>query len=134
MTTLILETSALVAILLDEPLAPELMLQIEDAEFCLCPTNCVVETIVVLVRKGRTTPELARNQVLDLLQSVNARLMTFDETAMHAALQGYSQYGKGTGKPPALLNFGDCLSYGAAKAASGKLLYTGQDFTGTDLA
>lgn len=89
--------------------------------------------MVVLVRKGRTTAELAHLQILSLLQALEILIIPLDEIAMKFALDGYSRFGKGSGKSPAVLNFGDCLSYGVAKAASGKLLYTGDDFANTDL-
>lgn len=134
MSRLVLETSALIAILFGEPTAPDLLLEIQDAKHCVCPATCAVEAMVVLVRKGRTTAEFARQEVLVILQSMEIAIVPFDEVAMQHALDGYLKYGKGTGSTPSVLNFGDCLSYGAAKAASGRLLYTGDDFEFTDLA
>lgn len=132
--SVIVATSALVAILIEGSNAANLLLEIQNAEVRLCPANCVVEAMVVLVRKGKTTPELAHMQILALLQSLDILIVPLDERAMEYALDGYSRFGKGTGKRPAVLNFGDCLSYGVAKAASGKLLYTSGDFAQTDLA
>ena len=134
MRPVIVETSALIAILIEEASAESLLLEIQNAEVRLCPANCAVEAMVDLVRKGRTTAELAHLQILALLQSLEILIIPLDERAMKFALDGYSRFGKGTGKSPAVLNFGDCLSYGVAKAASGKLLYTGGDFANTDLA
>ena len=133
MRPVIVETSALIAILIEEASAESLLLEIQNAEVRLCPANCAVEAMVVLVRKGRITAELAHLQILALLQSLEILIIPLDERAMKFALDGYSRFGKGTGKSPAVLNFGDCLSYGVAKAASGKLLYTGDDFANTDL-
>jgi ribonuclease VapC len=134
MTVLVIETSVLIAISMEEPNASNLLLEIQNAEFSVCPANCVAEAMVVLVRKGRASAELAREQILALLQSLDISVAPFDERAMHHALEGYMRYGKGTGKAPAVLNFGDCLSYGVAKAAGGKLLFTGDDFAQTDMA
>ena len=133
MRPVVVETSALIAILIEEASAESLLLEIQNDEVRLCPANCAVEAMVVLVRKGRTTAELAHLQILALLQSLEILIIPLDERAMKFALDGYSRFGKGSGKSPAVLNFGDCLSYGVAKAASGKLLYTGDDFANTDL-
>ena len=133
MRPVVVETSALIAILIEEASAESLLLEIQNAEVRLCPANCAVEAMVVLVRKGRTTAELAHLQILSLLQALEILIIPLDEIAMKFALDGYSRFGKGSGKSPAVLNFGDCLSYGVAKAASGKLLYTGDDFANTDL-
>ena len=133
MRPVVVETSALIAILIEEASAQSLLLEIQNAEVRLCPANCAVEAMVVLVRKGRTTAELAHLQILSLLQALEILIIPLDEIAMKFALDGYSRFGKGSGKSPAVLNFGDCLSYGVAKAASGKLLYTGDDFANTDL-
>lgn len=133
MSILVLETSAIISILIGESTAGDLYTEIESAEHVFCPANCVVEAIVVLVRKEKTGVEVARSQVLNLLQSMDVKIAALDEAAMHHALEGYAKFGQGTGRTPAVLNFGDCLSYGVAKAASGKLLYTGGDFGATDL-
>ena len=133
MRPVVVETSALIAILIEEASAESLLLEIQNDEVRLCPANCAVEAMVVLVRKGRTTAELAHLQILSLLQALEILIIPLDEIAMKFALDGYSRFGKGSGKSPAVLNFGDCLSYGVAKAASGKLLYTGDDFANTDL-
>ena len=133
MRPVVVETSALIAILIEEASAESLLLEIQNAEVRLCPANCAVEAMVILVRKGRTTAELAHLQILSLLQALEILIIPLDEIAMKFALDGYSRFGKGSGKSPAVLNFGDCLSYGVAKAASGKLLYTGDDFANTDL-
>jgi ribonuclease VapC len=134
MRPLVVETSALIAILIGEDIAIELITDIQTADIKFCPASCAVEAMVVLVRKGRATPELARTEIMALLQSMDIELLPLDQTATAYAFEGYTQYGKGTGNSPAVLNFGDCLSYGTAKAAGGKLLYTGGDFAATDLA
>jgi ribonuclease VapC len=132
--TLVLETSAIIAILNREVGSDSLFDQIKNAQTIVCPTNCVVEAVIVLTRQKDIGPKAAQRDVFDLLEKIDAALVSFNEIAMHHALDGYARFGKGTGKSPAVLNFGDCLSYGAAKAAGGKLLFTGGDFGLTDLA
>jgi ribonuclease VapC len=53
------------------------------------------------------------------------------EAAVHAR-SAYERYGKGVGSP-GVLNFGDCLSYGVARAAGEPLLFKGDDFSATDI-
>ncbi len=57
--------------------------------------------------------------------------MPFDESQARLAHEAYLRYGKG--RHPAALNFGDCLSYAAAKSRVARLLYVGGDFSQTDL-
>jgi ribonuclease VapC len=53
------------------------------------------------------------------------------DAAQHAR-RAYARYGRGVGSP-AVLNYGDCLSYGVAVAAGEPLLFKGSDFTATDV-
>ena len=66
-----------------------------------------------------------------LIQRFEARILPFDAGQARLAREAYARYGKG--RPPAGLNLGDCLSYGAAKAHGARLLYVGDDFARTDL-
>jgi ribonuclease VapC len=129
-----LETSAIVAIILGEKEGPALLSQLAESGARNCPANCALEAVIVLVRKQKMTTSQARELVFKLLEDFDVSVSSFDEGALSHAIEGYSKFGQGRGLPPALLNFGDCLSYGTAKAASGKLLYTGGDFGATDLA
>jgi ribonuclease VapC len=128
-----LETSAIIAILLGESDAPLLGDQLSQTKDTHCPAPCVIEAIIVLVRKQKMTTAQAKELVFDLLRDFNISISTFDEIALIQAIDGYADFGKGRGLQPAVLNFGDCLSYGVAKASGGKLLYTGGDFAATDI-
>jgi ribonuclease VapC len=130
----VIETSAIIAILTLEAESETLMDQLAKADSIACPASCIVEAVVVLTRRTDAGVTKARADVLGLLEELGAVIAPLDEFAVHHALEGYMRYGKGTGKTPAVLNFGDCLSYGAAKAAGGKLLFTGDNFAQTDLA
>lgn len=66
------------------------------------------------------------------MQISEARVFAFDAPQARLAHEAYQRYGKG--RHPAALNFGDCLSYAAAKAKGARLLYVGDDFSRTDLA
>lgn len=131
--TICLETSAIVAIILDEPEQPMLLSRLERVVSGHCPATCVLEGIIVLVRKQKMTTEQAKEVVFQLLDTFGIRISSFDEPALNSAIDGYAAFGKGRGLPKALLNFGDCLAYGVAKTTGGELLYTGDDFARTDL-
>lgn len=128
-----LETSAIIAILLSETEGLSLLSQVVKCSNAHTPASCALEAIIVLVRKQKMTTAHAEELVFGLLTDFDVKITYFDKAALGFAIRGYEAYGKGRGLYPALLNFGDCLSYGTAKAASGELLYTGDDFAGTDL-
>jgi ribonuclease VapC len=129
-----LETSAIIAIILGETEGPTLSSQLASMEIGHCPASCVLEAIIVLVRKQKMTTAQAKELVFKLLDDFDIMISSLDERALEYAIEGYAAFGQGRALSPAVLNFGDCLSYGTAKAAGGKLLYTGGDFAGTDLA
>jgi ribonuclease VapC len=129
-----LETSGIIAILLGEVEQPTLVAQLSQVRSSHCPATCVLEAAIVLVRKQKMTTAQAKELVLQLLADFDIAISGFDQAALGHAIDGYAAFGKGRGLTPAVLNFGDCLSYGAAKAAGGKLLFTGGDFRLTDLA
>ena len=68
----------------------------------------------------------------ELLELLRIELAPFDAAQAVAARAAYADFGKGSGHP-AGLNFGDCLTYGLAKATGQPLLYVGDDFAHTDL-
>lgn len=67
-----------------------------------------------------------------LLQRLQIRVVPFSADAASHARSAYRRYGKGVGAP-SVLNYGDCLSYGAAMALREPLLFTGEDFPRTDI-
>jgi uncharacterized protein with PIN domain len=66
-----------------------------------------------------------------LLDSMRAEIVPFGSEHFEIALNAFLRYGKG--RHPARLNFGDCMSYAVASLAGLPLLYTGTDFTKTDI-
>ena len=76
-------------------------------------------------------PVLSR-RLDELLELLRIELAPFDAGQAMAARAAYADFGKGSGHP-AGLNFGDCLTYGLAKATGQPLLYVGEDFGQTDL-
>jgi len=125
---MVIDTSALVAILLDEAERHAFNQQIVTDEVRLLSAATLVETAIVLTsRKGpRAQAELDLYLAKAALEIVPVR-------AEHAAIacDAYRTYGKG--RHPAGLNFGDVFAYALAKATGEPLLFKGQDFTQTDI-
>lgn len=124
------DTSALVAILLDEPDRARFQLWIERAA-CLIGAPSLVELYrVVSTRRG---DEEALAAIGTLLSQSNITVVPFDTDHFLVAADAFRRFGKGRDHP-ARLNFGDCLAYAVARRAGAALLYKGADFGHTDLA
>ena len=125
---MVIDTSALVAILLDEPERHALNQQIAADEVRLLSAVTLVETAIVLTsRKGpRAQAELDLYLAKAALEIVPVR-------AEHAAIACDASRMYGKGRHPAGLNFGDVFAYALAKATGEPLLFKGQDFPQTDI-
>jgi ribonuclease VapC len=125
---MVVDTSALLAVLEDEPDAPRLVAALEGAEAIRVSAGTLVEAgIVVEARRGE-----AGGRELDLLLH-RLRADVVSVTAEHAemARDAYRRFGKG--RHPAALNFGDCFAYALAAALGEPLLFVGDDFRRTDI-
>jgi ribonuclease VapC len=125
---MVLDTSALLAILQDEPERRAFNEAIEAADSrALSTANYVETSIVIEVRFGA---EGARD--LDLLiERAGIELVPVDIEQARVARLAFSRFGKGQHR--AGLNFGDCLAYALAMTRGEPLLYKGDDFPHTDL-
>jgi ribonuclease VapC len=125
---MIVDTSALIAIVFKEPGHEELIHKISEAEYLGIGTPTLAETGIVLSARlrggGRTI--LAR-----LCQELGLVQVPFGEAHWREAVDAYERFGRG--RHSAKLNFGDCLSYATAKLAGQPLLCVGEDFSKTDL-
>jgi ribonuclease VapC len=125
---MVLDTSALLAILQNEPEQRAFAEAIEDSEVRLLSAASFVEASIVLeVRFGA-------EGVRDLDQFVSkagVSLIEVDAPQAHIARDAFRRFGKG--RHPASLNFGDCFAYALAMARHEPLLYKGSDFRATDL-
>lgn len=123
----VVDTSAVLAVLFDEPERPE----IERAlllERCVMSAATWVELGIVV--EARTGP--AGTQLLDeLIARVGLEILPVDADVAHEALIGWRRFGKG--RHPAGLNLGDVFSYGLARSLGVPLVYVGADFAQTDL-
>ena len=125
---MVLDTSAIIAILEGESEAPRLVASLETADGIWVSAATVVEAgIVVEARRG----EFGARE-LDLLLH-RSRVDVVSVTAEHAELarEAYRRFGKG--RHAAALNFGDCFAYAVAVALEEPLLFVGADFTKTDV-
>ncbi|HEV2998862.1 MAG TPA: type II toxin-antitoxin system VapC family toxin [Solirubrobacteraceae bacterium] len=125
---MILDSSAVVAILLREPDHERLLERLAQAEMAAIGAPTLTECGIVLsARLGAQGKTLLARFVEE------AALTAIPFTAEHhsAALDAYLRYGKG--RHAAALNFGDCMTYATARLAGAPLLCIGEDFARTDL-
>ena len=125
---MIVDTSALIAILYAEDDAQTFAQAIAVAEYRLLSAATYVEAGIVIDRQRGA----AAGRQLDALID-KAGIVVEPVTRRHADLarQAYLEFGKG--QHPAALNFGDCFSYALAKSLAMPLLYKGDDFRRTDV-
>lgn len=125
---MVIDTSAVVAILRSEPEAARLETALVADPVRLVPATCVLEARMVLVsRRG----EHALAEIDLWLRKIEADIIPVDAELVDLATQAWLTYGKG--RHAAALNFADCLSYALAKRADEPLLFIGKDFAQTDI-
>lgn len=126
---MVIDSSAILAILLREPEAAAFAQAIELASVRLISAATLLEAAMVL--ESRKGAEGAR--ALDLLvYRSGAEIVAFDAAQAEVARKAWRQFGKG--RHPAALNFGDCFAYALAQVTGQPLLHKGNDFALTDLA
>lgn len=125
---MVIDTSAIVAIALDEPDAAALEARIADDPVRLISAATVLEaTIVLETRLGD-----AGGREFDLwLLKIGAEIVPVDAEQTEAARRAWRRYGKG--RHPAGLNYGDCFAYALALTRGEPLLYKGGDFARTEI-
>jgi ribonuclease VapC len=126
---MIVDSSALIAVLQYEPEALRLTTAIAESPRCRLPASCLLETSILLI--GRRTEDAVRDLDLYLARS-RMEITPFTESQALVARDAYRRYGKG--RHPAQLNFGDCMAYALAKETGEELLFKGTDFDKTDVA
>ncbi len=126
---MVLDTSALVAILLDEPEAPALLRALAQDPVRQVGTPTLVEASAVMRARKGAGGDLALDA---LLERAEIEVIPMSPAAARLARLGYGRFGKRLGDP-GVLNYGDCLSYGVAMAQREPLLFKGDDFTRTDV-
>jgi ribonuclease VapC len=125
---MIVDTSALLAILFEEPEGQYLDVTIVRKADCkMCSANLLEASTILQSRKGQ---DGVRD--LDLLMArFKIKIVDFTESQALVAREAFRRYGKG--RHPAQLNFGDCIAYAVAREAGEELLFKGADFSQTDI-
>jgi ribonuclease VapC len=126
---MILDTSAVIAILRAEPEAEQFAQAIEDVSDCRISAVNYVEAAAII--DGSRDP-IASRRFDDLLREAQVIVEPVTEVQAHLAREAYRDFGKGSGHP-ARLNFGDCFAYALAKVMAEPILFKGDDFPRTDL-
>ncbi|HEV2997676.1 MAG TPA: type II toxin-antitoxin system VapC family toxin [Solirubrobacteraceae bacterium] len=126
---MIVDTSALIAILRAEPEASAYAKAIEAAGVCRMSAASYVEVGAVIDRAGDA---IASRRVDELLGVSEIKVEAVTVSQARIAREAYRDFGKGSGHS-AGLNFGDCFSYALAKERGEPLLFKGEDFGHTDV-
>ncbi len=124
---MVLDTSALMAMLFDEPEREEFIALLTEADDPLISAATLVEASIVMQAR---TGDAGVADLDDLLAAVAARCVAVDHAQAHLARDALARYGKG--RAAAGLNFGDCFAYALAQATDRPLLFKGADFAQTD--
>jgi len=124
-----LDTSAVLAVLQDEPERTEFVTLIEDAPRRVISAVSVLEAAMVL--EGRRGED-AGSDLDRFLLKASIQTVAFDEDQLAVARMAFRRFGKGRHR--AGLNFGDCAAYALAQWSGEPLLSKGTDFAATDVA
>ena len=124
---MVVDTSALVAIILEEPGHDSLGRKILESEAVMAAPNVLEAHMVLAKFLGPDVGLVLKTQLAEL----GITVIPFTSIHAVAASEAFERYGKG--RHPASLNFGDCMAYALAKVAGAPILFTGNDFTRTDI-
>jgi ribonuclease VapC len=119
------DTSALMAIVLDEPEADACIAALATEDSFLVSAGTVAEALVVAGRRN-VAEEMDR-----LIDGLGFDIVSVTPASARRIARAYEKWGKGI--HPAALNFGDCFAYEVAKDYGCRLLYVGEDFKKTDI-
>ena len=125
---MVIDTSALVAILLGEPEERLFTEAIHDAADARMSAASYLEATMIIDRRLDATH---RAKLDTTLEYFGIRIEPVTEEQARVARRAFQEFGKGV--HPARLNFGDCFTYALAKVTREKLLFKGNDFSRTDL-
>lgn len=125
---LVFDSSAVLAILREEPGQRQLQAAVEETDVLAIGAPTLFETMMVALGRFGAEGEALVEQFLGDLK---VEVLPFDIRHWRVATDAFIRYGKG--RHPAGLNFGDCMSYAAARVADEPLLFTGNDFAKTDI-
>jgi ribonuclease VapC len=124
----IVDSSAVVAVLKREPLQEEMATKLANAEVVAIGTPTLFETDMVTIG---ALGERGRAVLAQFLESFEVEVIPFGDNHWQVAAEAFMRFGKG--RHSAGLNYGDCMTYATAKVADEPLLYIGNDFARTDI-
>ena len=125
---MIVDSSALVALVFREAEAKQIVATLAEAEFVAIGAPTLAETAIVLAAK---LGEASRTILSRLVEDLDLIVVPFTAAHGREAREAFLRFGRG--RHPAALNYGDCLTYAVAKLAGQPLLFVGDDFRRTDL-
>ncbi len=125
---LVLDTSAVAAILFNEPEARAFFERIRKADAIWLSSVSKVETMMVLTARFNA---LAAPKFAGFCDMLSVCIAPIDDGLADLAIEAFLRFGKG--RHPAGLNFGDCFAYALAKKLDAPLLFKGNDFSRTDI-
>jgi ribonuclease VapC len=124
----IVDSSAVVAVLREERGHRELRQAMRDADGVAIGAPTLFECVIVV---GRAEGEEGIAALSRLILDLGIEVVPFDKPHADTATEAFIGYGKG--RHPARLNYGDCMTYAIARWSGRPLLYTGDDFAQTDI-
>ena len=123
---IVVDTSALMAIVLDEPEADACIAALASEDEILISAGTAAEALIVAARRN------VGDELAALIDGLGFEVVPVASATARRVARAYRDWGKGV--HAAALNFGDCFAYEAAKERSCRLLYVGEDFAKTDIA
>jgi len=122
---IVVDTSAIMAVVLDEPRAEECLSVLGREHEVLISAGTLAELMIVAGTRGRL------EEVETLIDGLGFEVVPVTSAVARRAAGAHRKWGKGV--HPASLNFGDCFAYELAKSRGCSLLYVGNDFGKTDI-
>lgn len=119
------DTSALMAVILDEPKAASCIAALANAGEVLISAGTLAEALIVSARRN------VREEMSRVIEDFGLKVVTVTPVTARRVSLAYDRWGKGV--HPAGLNFGDCFGYEVAATHGCPLLYVGNDFAKTDI-
>jgi ribonuclease VapC len=119
------DTSALMAVILDEPQAASCIAALETEAEILVSAGTVAEALIVSGRRN------VGGEMASLIDGLGFEIVPITPAAARRIAEAYGRWGRGI--HPAGLNLGDCFAYEVAKENGCRLLYIGEDFSKTDV-
>ncbi|MEO8685509.1 MAG: type II toxin-antitoxin system VapC family toxin [Devosia sp.] len=121
---IVVDSSALIAILTGEPLGPACLAVMEHSELIMSAAT-LTEALIVSIARGRD------QALVGLIEAADIEMVSHSAQLAYLSGEAFRQWGKG--RHFASLNYGDCCAYALAKNRDCPLLFVGNDFSRTDI-